>query len=670
MRFEGTVEAGAILGVMLASLALALPCTLATCSPTARADSDEFEARRIVVERLEKQDDRLVRAAAGGARWLAAHQEDDGSWDADGFERHDPDGKPSGGAGDPTRDVGCSAYAMLALLALGNTPEEGAHQEAVARGARWLASQQGDDGRFGGVDAPEVDHWIATLALAEVEEALATGVHRDSLLRALTVEIPAADVARAWCATAFAYASRAGVPVERASLVRLLQPLPAGEQDRALAAARLWSRLVVTDALGRDPGAGTAKDVPSMIEAIPGWKKGVVLDEALLVFGSSAAQRNAWSKSWSEASAVVVTRSQRRGGSAKGSWDPESLEDGRGGRVWATAVMVYAATAQARVEAHAPGIGGSLLEQAGSVAKFGLRRRGRRVVRAAGEGVEGAYVSALAWLARNQREDGSWGAEQGDVETTALAALAFFAQGDTTVSGGHQEVLGWAIAWLSRQQDEESGAFGVDARAHAVATEALVDAWVGSGEPELEARCAKAVAHLLDARGEDGGWSDALTTAQALVTLVQAKGAGLEVHEDVLTRGLDALGAAIPSAGDVELGAIAAATVYVGVLVGRDPRKDEALEDVSRRLEAAYAEVEAPGPLDGVPWVAWGAIQLSGKTWRKLEPNLTRKLVVDEQWQQTELEGSWDGEDRARQTALGALTIAVYFRFERIVRFR
>ena len=54
----------------------------------------ERRARRAERFQVRPEVEALV---ASGLEWLARHQDEDGRWDADGFERHDPPGKPSGG---------------------------------------------------------------------------------------------------------------------------------------------------------------------------------------------------------------------------------------------------------------------------------------------------------------------------------------------------------------------------------------------------------------------------------------------------------------------------------------------------------------------------------------------------------------------------------------------
>ena len=56
-----------------------------------------------------------AQAVQAGLKWLAAHQDESGRWDADGFMKHDK-GKPTTGPGSAVHDVGATGLAMLAML--------------------------------------------------------------------------------------------------------------------------------------------------------------------------------------------------------------------------------------------------------------------------------------------------------------------------------------------------------------------------------------------------------------------------------------------------------------------------------------------------------------------------------------------------------------------------
>jgi len=127
-------------------------------------------------------------AVKAGLRWLAAHQDTDGHWDAKNFTKHCPADDVCGG-GAPGRvfkwpfDLGTTGLSLLAFLGAGNTPEEGDFSDNVLRAVQYLLLSQRASGAFS--DEPPVvtkladgqvvrgrrisiySHAICTLALAE-----------------------------------------------------------------------------------------------------------------------------------------------------------------------------------------------------------------------------------------------------------------------------------------------------------------------------------------------------------------------------------------------------------------------------------------------------------------------------------------------------------------------
>lgn len=102
--------------------------------------------------------------------WLVTHQEPDGHWDADGFDRHDPVAVARRPHGAAEYDVAVTSLAVLALLGEGNSLVAGPHREHVQAAVRWLAGRLDEstgwigDGRHGCFLR---HHALATLALCE-----------------------------------------------------------------------------------------------------------------------------------------------------------------------------------------------------------------------------------------------------------------------------------------------------------------------------------------------------------------------------------------------------------------------------------------------------------------------------------------------------------------------
>ncbi len=87
-------------------------------------------------------------AVARGLRWLARHQNEDGSWSLDRFHR--AASCNCGEAGNIRSDSAGTALALLPFLGAGQTHLSGIYQDNVAKGLRWLLQSQEADGDLRG----------------------------------------------------------------------------------------------------------------------------------------------------------------------------------------------------------------------------------------------------------------------------------------------------------------------------------------------------------------------------------------------------------------------------------------------------------------------------------------------------------------------------------------
>jgi hypothetical protein len=109
------------------------------------------------------------RAVAAALNWFARHQNQDGSWTQDGFQKHCKSDTCTG-AGMSKQDVGTTALGLLPFLGAGQTHKsKGTYQNQVAKAVAWLLRQQ--DPRTGdlrGNGGTMYAHALATLALCEI----------------------------------------------------------------------------------------------------------------------------------------------------------------------------------------------------------------------------------------------------------------------------------------------------------------------------------------------------------------------------------------------------------------------------------------------------------------------------------------------------------------------
>jgi hypothetical protein len=111
-------------------------------------------------------------AVDAALRWLALHQEPDGSWDSHKWDAEDvlPDGTPASAASRPQggdeHKVGMTAFSVLAFMGGGHNLRRGEHRASVIRATEWLLARQ--DGKTGYVSQNMYEHAVATIALCEM----------------------------------------------------------------------------------------------------------------------------------------------------------------------------------------------------------------------------------------------------------------------------------------------------------------------------------------------------------------------------------------------------------------------------------------------------------------------------------------------------------------------
>lgn len=186
-----------------------------------------------------------------------------------------------------------------------------------------------------------------------------------------------------------------------------------------------------------------------------------------------------------------------------------------------------------------------------------------------GKGLEGlggtndsqrAVKAGLAWLARQQTKEGKWELHRGypdaapsymrtDTGATALSLLCFLGAGYTAEQGEYAANIKKGLQWIISQQDPDTGDLHDQRQeegrapafyAHSMATMALCESIVLTGDESLREPAEKAVQYLLFAQHPDfGGWKyrpisktmvgDMSVTGWALMALHSARMAGIEV---------------------------------------------------------------------------------------------------------------------------------------------
>ncbi len=131
---------------------------------------------------------------------------------------------------------------------------------------------------------------------------------------------------------------------------------------------------------------------------------------------------------------------------------------------------------------------------------------------------EAAVAKGLAWLARQQKKDGTWefdgkgdNASTDPAAATGMALLPFLAVGHTQMpskENKHRDTVSAGLsALLAIQKKRGDGRFSDDAYANAIATLALCEAFGLTGDKvQLKKPCQAAVDALQKAQGPNGSW--------------------------------------------------------------------------------------------------------------------------------------------------------------------
>ncbi len=161
-----------------------------------------------------------------------------------------------------------------------------------------------------------------------------------------------------------------------------------------------------------------------------------------------------------------------------------------------------------------------------------------------------AIQSGLAWLARNQNNDGSFGTGtyRGNIAVTSVAGLAFMSSGSTPGRGPYGAPIDKALAYVM-ENTSPSGFIAVPGSSthgpmysHGFGTLFLAEAYGMTHRPEIREKLRKAVQLIIDTQNNEGGWryqpvkhdADLSVTICQINALRAARNAGLYVPKDTV----------------------------------------------------------------------------------------------------------------------------------------
>ena len=324
-----------------------------------------------------------------GLAWLAAHQDEDGRWDCDGFMKHDGDAAvETAGAGSAVHDVGATGLAVLAFLGAGNTMRSGPYRDQVKAGVRWLIGQQDEEsGLVGTAQSHDFiyGHAIATWALCEAYGLSNYKLIKNNAQRGLNYlerhrnpygvwryqprDGDNDTSVTTWCVMAYCAGRDFELEIHDNALKVALQYYEQvtdpetgrhgytkrGERssrmpgmhasnypvkkNEALTGAGLFARFL----LGQEPAETPVMDKAAALlnTCPPAWTPDAGNIDLYAWYWASLALYqcggDAW-QAWSPKLSEALLAGQRQDGAAAGSWDPISVWSELSGRVGATAL--------------------------------------------------------------------------------------------------------------------------------------------------------------------------------------------------------------------------------------------------------------------------------------------------------------------------------------------
>lgn len=373
---EDQPDSGADPGLPHADLAVLVPLNpRRDRSEPAEQQIPDIYSLRIVPDRQRtaelhgatKETEAAVKAAL---KWLADNQSADGRWNAGqhgaGQERLVLGrGRQSAGI---QADTGITGLALLTFLASGHTHREGDYRENVLRGLRFLLKMQAKDGNLGGQATPFAKmycHGMATLALSEAYGMTSDDRLREPVRRAIDYTISAQDPLKGgfrynprdagdtsqcgWQLMALKSAELAGIRVPVATkngVIRYLRSAASGTHG-GLSSYRPGERVtrpMTAEALVCWQFLGIPREHPALSEAgnyllgeLPGKGEYNLYYWYYATLGMYQLQGPHWRR-WNEALQKTLLSKQQKSGPMAGTWAPDTVWGGYGGRVFTTAM--------------------------------------------------------------------------------------------------------------------------------------------------------------------------------------------------------------------------------------------------------------------------------------------------------------------------------------------
>jgi len=306
--------------------------------------------------------------------------------------------------------------------------------------------------------------------------------------------------------------------------------------------------------------------------------------------------------------------------------------------------------------------------------------------------VETIYENGIAWLAENQKPDGSWSGGNQGAGATGLGVMALLSSGEDPNFGRYAPNIRRGLRNIIAQQDGKTGYIPSTMYHHGFAMLTLAEAygavddtllWQSAEKENSEGDATgRTIAEALQLairgavtsqkKNPQGGWryspddagADTSVVGSVMIGLLAARNAGMDVPDEALDTGHEYMRRNTGSNGYVAYynfggaGGESMARSSVATLVsaiGKQKDTDEykaTLEHISSRLEAK----ESGHPYYFLYYMAQALFQGDYESWEKWNAATIRKL------ESQQLDNGSYGND-AYRTSMSLLSLALNYRF-------
>ncbi|MEX0718726.1 MAG: hypothetical protein WD066_19180 [Planctomycetaceae bacterium] len=336
------------------------------------------ETRKLFLEKA-GGDEETVEAVRRGLKWLAEHQNEDGSWSLHAFHKN-CDGKHENctHAGTEHSDTAGTGFALLPFLTEGHTHRDGPYKETVAKGLDWLIEHQKENGDLfvpGNSQNWMYSHAVGAIALCE-GYAMSRGAggsdiekHRRAAQKSLDFIAEAQHKTMGgwryrpgeegdtsvvgWQVMALWFGRKAGLEVADETLERVHTWLRHVEHNQPVGGLFSYQRgraptpAMTSEALLSLQFIGADRDDPRLIAGADYLVKHLPdknqHDTSYSWYYTTQAlyhmSGDYW-ETWNPRMKELLKETQTRDGRMKGTWTPIDQWEKRGGRIFSTAMKL------------------------------------------------------------------------------------------------------------------------------------------------------------------------------------------------------------------------------------------------------------------------------------------------------------------------------------------